>query len=84
MSAVFQECLPEVRFAALSGPSFATEVCQGQPTLVVAASTTETTARAAQRIFATPTFRVYSHDDVIGVELAGALEKRHCDCGWNP
>jgi glycerol-3-phosphate dehydrogenase (NAD(P)+) len=74
MSAVFQECLPEVRFAALSGPSFATEVCQGQPTLVVAASRTEATAQAAQQIFATPTFRVYSHDDVIGVELAGALK----------
>ena len=74
MSAVFQECLPEIRFAALSGPSFATEVCQGQPTLVVAASRTEATAQAAQRIFATPRFRVYSHDDVIGVELAGALK----------
>jgi len=74
MSAVVQECLPEVRFAALSGPSFASEVCQGQPTLVVAASRAEATALAAQRIFATPTFRVYSHDDVIGVELAGALK----------
>ena len=74
MSEVFEECLPEVRFAALSGPSFAAEVCQGQPTLVVAASRDEQTAREAQRIFATPRFRVYSHDDVIGVELAGALK----------
>jgi len=74
MSSVFQECLPAVRFAALSGPSFALEVCQGQPTLVVAASRTEGTAQAAQRIFATPNFRVYSHDDVTGVELAGALK----------
>jgi glycerol-3-phosphate dehydrogenase (NAD(P)+) len=74
MSAVFAECLPEVRFAALSGPSFALEVCQGQPTLVVAASRNEATARDAQRIFATPRFRVYSHDDVVGVELAGALK----------
>ena len=74
MSSVFQECLPEVRFAALSGPSFALEVCQGQPTLVVAAAREETTARDAQRIFATPRFRVYSHDDVVGVELAGALK----------
>ncbi len=74
MSAVFQECLPEVRFAALSGPSFAQEVCDGQPTLVVAAAREESTARDAQRIFATPRFRVYSHDDVIGVELAGALK----------
>ena len=74
MSGVFDECLPEVRFAALSGPSFAAEVCQGQPTLVVAASRDEQTAREAQSTFATPRFRVYSHDDVIGVELAGALK----------
>jgi len=74
MSAVFNECLPDVRFAVLSGPSFALEVCQGQPTLVVAAARDPATARDAQRIFATPAFRVYSHDDVIGVELAGALK----------
>lgn len=74
MSAVFEECLPAVRFAALSGPSFAAEVCQGQPTLVVAASRDEATAREVQSIFATPRFRVYSHDDVVGVELAGALK----------
>jgi len=74
MSNVFDECLPEVRFAALSGPSFALEVCQGQPTLVVAAARDEATARDVQRLFATPRFRVYSHDDVVGVELAGALK----------
>jgi glycerol-3-phosphate dehydrogenase (NAD(P)+) len=74
MSEVFEECLPQVRFAALSGPSFAQEVCEGQPTLVVAAAREEATARDAQTVFATPRFRVYSHDDVIGVELAGALK----------
>ena len=74
MSAVIGECLPEARFAVLSGPSFAQEVCEGQPTLVVAAAQDESTARDTQRIFATPRFRVYSHDDVIGVELAGALK----------
>jgi glycerol-3-phosphate dehydrogenase (NAD(P)+) len=74
MSAVFAECLPQARFAALSGPSFALEVCQGQPTLVVAAASHDATARDAQRIFATPRFRVYTHDDVVGVELAGALK----------
>jgi len=74
MSAVFAECAPQARFAALSGPSFAIEVCQGQPTLVVAAAADEGTARDAQRIFATPRFRVYTHDDVVGVELAGALK----------
>ena len=36
MSQVFAECLPQVRYAVLSGPSFAVEVCQGQPTAVVA------------------------------------------------
>ncbi len=74
MSAVIEEYLSGIRFAALSGPSFALEVCQGQPTLVVAAAHRESTALDAQRIFATPRFRVYSHNDVTGVELAGALK----------
>jgi glycerol-3-phosphate dehydrogenase (NAD(P)+) len=74
MSAIFAECLPAARFAALSGPSFALEVCQGQPTAVVAAALDLETARNAQRIFATSTFRVYSGRDVVGVELAGALK----------
>jgi glycerol-3-phosphate dehydrogenase (NAD(P)+) len=74
MSQVFAECLPQVRFTVLSGPSFAAEVCQGQPTAVVAAARVEGDARAAQEIFATPAFRVYRNVDVIGVELAGALK----------
>ena len=74
MSQVFAECLPKVRFSVLSGPSFAAEVCEGQPTAVVAAAGDEATAQAAQRVFATPAFRVYSNLDVIGVELAGALK----------
>jgi glycerol-3-phosphate dehydrogenase (NAD(P)+) len=74
MSTVVAECLPEARFAALSGPSFALEVCQGQPTAVVAAGRDEATARDAQQLFATSAFRVYSGTDVIGVELAGALK----------
>jgi glycerol-3-phosphate dehydrogenase (NAD(P)+) len=74
MSEVFAECLPQVHFAVLSGPSFAAEVCQGQPTAVVAAARDEATAQAAQRVFATPVFRVYSNLDVVGVELAGALK----------
>lgn len=74
MSAVVAECLPEVRFAALSGPSFALEVARGQPTAVVAAARDEAAARDAQRVFATPSFRVYSNQDVVGVELAGALK----------
>jgi glycerol-3-phosphate dehydrogenase (NAD(P)+) len=74
MSQVFAECLPLVRFAVLSGPSFAAEVCEGQPTAVVAAAREEADARAAQEVFATRVFRVYRNLDVIGVELAGALK----------
>ena len=74
MSEVFAERLPDARFVALSGPSFAIEVCQGQPTAVVAAARDEASALAAQQLFATPAFRVYSGRDVVGVELAGALK----------
>jgi glycerol-3-phosphate dehydrogenase (NAD(P)+) len=74
MSEVAAECLPETRFAALSGPSFAQEVCQGQPTAVVAASSEAAAALEAQQIFSTPSFRVYTNGDVVGVELAGALK----------
>ncbi len=74
MSQIFAERLPDARFAALSGPSFALEVCQGQPTAVVAAAEDAASALAAQELFATPAFRVYSGRDVVGVELAGALK----------
>jgi glycerol-3-phosphate dehydrogenase (NAD(P)+) len=74
MSAVLAATLPGTRIAALSGPSFAQEVFQGQPTAVVAAATDDATARDTQQIFSGSTFRVYSHGDVIGVELAGALK----------
>jgi glycerol-3-phosphate dehydrogenase (NAD(P)+) len=74
MSQIFAETLPQARFAALSGPSFAAEVYQGQPTAVVAAAAVEQVALDAQRVFATPSFRVYTGQDVVGVELAGALK----------
>jgi glycerol-3-phosphate dehydrogenase (NAD(P)+) len=74
MSAVVADTLPGARFAVVSGPSFALEVCRGQPTAVVAAAADPASAAEAQRVFATPRFRVYSHDDVLGVELAGALK----------
>ena len=59
---------------ALSGPSFAFEVAARQPTAVVAASTNARAAVQAQQALSSPGFRVYTHDDVIGVELAGALK----------
>ena len=58
----------------LSGPSFAQEVAAGQPTaLVIAANTSEIT-HAVQRDFSSPTLRLYTNDDVAGVELGGALK----------
>lgn len=60
--------------AVLSGPSFAREVYDGQPTAVVAAATDHEVARRVQQVFSTASFRVYSHTDVIGVELGGALK----------
>ncbi|MGI8619586.1 MAG: NAD(P)H-dependent glycerol-3-phosphate dehydrogenase [Gemmatimonadaceae bacterium] len=59
---------------ALSGPTFAAEVAAGQPTAAVAASEDEATALVAQRIFSGSNLRTYTHDDVIGVEVGGALK----------
>ncbi len=62
------------RLTYLSGPSFAKEVAQRQPTVVVVAGTSEPETEAVQRAFATDRFRVYSSSDVIGVEIGGALK----------
>jgi glycerol-3-phosphate dehydrogenase (NAD(P)+) len=74
MSEVLAEEMPGRSVAVLSGPSFALEVAQGQPTAVVAASSEAAVAEAVQKAFAGPTFRVYASDDVAGVELGGALK----------
>lgn len=74
MSDVAAEVLPQASFIALSGPSFADEVHQGQPTAVVAASTDAAACEAVQQLFSTPYFRVYTGSDVVGVELAGSLK----------
>jgi glycerol-3-phosphate dehydrogenase (NAD(P)+) len=60
--------------AVLSGPSFALEVGRGLPTAVVVASVDHEVAQTVQRALATRAFRVYSSEDVVGVELAGALK----------
>jgi glycerol-3-phosphate dehydrogenase (NAD(P)+) len=59
---------------AVSGPSFAAEVAQRQPTAIVAASASAEAAELAQRAYSSSEFRVYTHDDVAGVELGGALK----------
>jgi len=60
--------------AVLSGPSFAQEVAHGYPTAVVVASAVPTLGQIVQREFSSPTLRVYTNDDVTGVELGGALK----------
>jgi glycerol-3-phosphate dehydrogenase (NAD(P)+) len=61
-------------FAVLSGPSFAQEVAAGMPTAVVVASQFAPVAQIIQRDFTSPSLRVYTNDDVPGVELGGALK----------
>jgi glycerol-3-phosphate dehydrogenase (NAD(P)+) len=60
--------------AVLSGPSFAAEAARGEPTAVVVASQDPTLAARLQEEFAAPNFRLYANDDVLGVELAGAMK----------
>lgn len=74
MTDVLAEVMPGARLVALSGPSFALEVAREQPTAVVAASRDGDAACEVQRLFSTPAFRVYTSDDVLGVQLGGALK----------
>ena len=62
------------RLCVLSGPSFAREVAQGDPTAVVVASEDRDAARQVQREFASPVLRLYSSNDVVGVELGGSVK----------
>lgn len=74
MSEVLEETLPGAPIVALSGPSFAQEVYERQPTAVVAAARDRNAAEVAQRALSTGYFRVYTSDDLLGVQLGGALK----------
>lgn len=77
VSGLFEEHVPEERrhlLAYLGGPSFAKEVAAGMPTAVVVASHDPNTAKRWQDYLATDRLRVYSSDDVVGIELGGALK----------
>lgn len=77
MSGVLAETLPNIpenRFAVLSGPSFAKDVARQFPTAVTAASRDQQVAALVQQIFATPFFRVYTNNDMVGVELGGSVK----------
>jgi glycerol-3-phosphate dehydrogenase (NAD(P)+) len=62
------------RIAVLSGPSFAAEVAAGDPTVAVLASSAAALAAEVQEEFSGPRFRLYTNDDVIGTEIAGAVK----------
>jgi glycerol-3-phosphate dehydrogenase (NAD(P)+) len=74
LSGVVQAVLPGRPYVMLSGPSFAEEVASRQPTAVVAASLDAASAEQVQALFSSPYFRVYTSDDVTGVEVGGALK----------
>jgi len=74
MSGILAQNAPQASCAALSGPSFASEVARDIPTAIVAASRQAGTAEQVQLLFNRPSFRVYTSSDVLGVEFGGALK----------
>lgn len=74
MSEVISEKLPGAAVGSLSGPSHAEEVAKGYPCAVVVATEREETAKYMQSIFMGESFRVYTHSDIVGVELGGSLK----------
>ena len=74
ISQIVADELGEVDFTDLSGPSHAEEVARRVPTAVVAASENRKSAQAVQKLMMNEKFRVYTSEDVTGVELGGALK----------
>ncbi len=77
VSEVLRDTLPHLpgdNIVTLSGPSFAEEVSRQVPTAVVAASTGRDAAVTVQKNFLTPWFRIYTSEDIRGVELAGSMK----------
>src|SRR5215468_7439550 len=74
MSEVLKDYAAGSRIAALSGPTFADGVARGDPSAAVIADSGEGLARELQQSFSSPQFRLYSSDDLVGVELSGALK----------
>ncbi len=74
MSGVLRQCASDASIAALSGPTLASEVAHGFPSAIVAASDQLKTAEQVQTLFHRPSFRVYTSEDLLGVELGGALK----------
>jgi len=77
MSEVVTDALKPVfdpRIAAISGPTFASEVAAGEPTALVVAATDEDLRLTLQRELSTPRFRLYTNADIIGVEIGAAVK----------
>jgi glycerol-3-phosphate dehydrogenase (NAD(P)+) len=74
MTEVINELLPEHPAGALTGPNLAKEIMAGQPAAGVIAMADDRIADGLQPVFASPTFRVYTNNDIIGCEVAGALK----------
>ncbi|MEM8923580.1 MAG: NAD(P)H-dependent glycerol-3-phosphate dehydrogenase [Actinomycetota bacterium] len=74
MTQIAEELLPGRPVGVLTGPNLAKEILAGQPAGAVIAMGEHHIAQALQAVFSTPTFRVFSHHDVIGCELGGALK----------
>jgi glycerol-3-phosphate dehydrogenase (NAD(P)+) len=77
MSEVLAATLPMIasdHMAVIHGPSFAKEVAAQAPTVVTVASASSAVAEQVQKVFAAPYFRVYTSNDVMGVELGGAVK----------
>jgi len=74
ISQVISEIHPGVPVAALSGPTFAKEIARGAPAAVVVASRDSGLAARVQAAFSTPSLRLYTSSDVVGVEIGAALK----------
>lgn len=74
LSQVMEDERPCVKVAALSGPNLAGEIAAGLPAATTVASTHHQVALTVQELLQQPTFRVYTSNDLIGVEVAGALK----------
>ena len=74
LSEVAKEVMPNAKYVVLSGPSHAEEVAKGLPTTVAVASKDDKLAKHIQDVFNTERFRVYTNDDIAGVELGGSLK----------
>ena len=74
MSEVAEETIPAAKYVALSGPTHAEEIVRNTPAGIVAASKDAEAARLIQDTFMSEQLRVYTQDDVVGVEIAGAVK----------